>query len=246
MNPSDHILPQRRSVRLQGFDYRARGAYFITICSHNRALMFSDHRVQSIIQAVWDEIPAHFGQVQLDEFVIMPNHVHGVLWIDRGGSGSPSGEAVPSPLHLEQAGAGQQDARQWGVERLGAGQHGAKRVTAQRLGAGQQSAQRLGEGQLPGTQCPDGVMRKRAVSAAGPASGSVGAIVGSFKSVSARQINELRGTPGGAVWQRNYYEHVIRDEERLSLIRRYIQENPAWWADDRYNPDTAQNRRVGK
>ncbi|MHB1357926.1 MAG: transposase, partial [Anaerolineae bacterium] len=63
-------------------------------------------------------------------------------------------------------------------------------------------------------------------------SGSLGAIVGNFKSVSSRRINSVRHTPGGTVWQRNYYEHVIRNEESLNYAREYIMNNPAQWASD--------------
>lgn len=68
---------------------------------------------------------------------------------------------------------------------------------------------------------------------------SLGAIVGSFKSVFARRINRLYRTPGAPVWQRNYYERVIRDERELAAIREYILDNPRKWADDTYNPANA-------
>jgi len=70
-----------------------------------------------------------------------------------------------------------------------------------------------------------------------PAPGSLGVIVGNLKSVSARRINQLRKTPGQAVWQRNYWEHIVRDDESLRRIREYIQTNPARWAEDRLNPN---------
>jgi REP-associated tyrosine transposase len=69
----------------------------------------------------------------------------------------------------------------------------------------------------------------------GAARGSLGAIIGNFKSVVARRINQIRDTPGAPVWQRNYYEHVIRTEDALRAIREYIVRNPARWQMDRYN-----------
>ncbi|MDP2954442.1 MAG: transposase [Chloroflexota bacterium] len=69
--------------------------------------------------------------------------------------------------------------------------------------------------------------------------GSVGTMVRSFKSVVTKRINEIRGTPGAALWQRNYYEHVVRDEDELDHIRRYILDNPVQWALDRENPEAA-------
>jgi len=67
-------------------------------------------------------------------------------------------------------------------------------------------------------------------------SGSIGAIIGQFKSITAKRINALRQTPGTPVWQRNYYEHIIRNEESLESIRLYIQHNPWKWALDEENP----------
>ncbi len=65
---------------------------------------------------------------------------------------------------------------------------------------------------------------------------SLGAFVQGFKSAVTREINNLRHTPGTPVWQRNYYEHIIRDDRELDRIRVYIQENPAKWQEDENNP----------
>jgi len=67
----------------------------------------------------------------------------------------------------------------------------------------------------------------------------LGVIVGNFKSVTARRINRLRRTPGAPVWQRNYYEHVVRDDREMNAIRHYIADNPARWVWDSYNPKAA-------
>ena len=61
-------------------------------------------------------------------------------------------------------------------------------------------------------------------------------VVGSFKSAAARKINAIRGTPGAPVWQRGYYERVVRGEDELESIRRYVVENPAAWSADPENP----------
>ncbi len=70
----------------------------------------------------------------------------------------------------------------------------------------------------------------------GPARGSLGAVVGSFKSAATRGINRVRGSPGVPVWQRNYHDRIIRDEDELLRIRTYIRENPLRWAVDPENP----------
>jgi hypothetical protein len=72
----------------------------------------------------------------------------------------------------------------------------------------------------------------------------LGIIVGSFKSAVTKRINEERGTPGAIMWQRNYYEHVIRDEESLNSTRLYIQNNPAQWDADSENPANASVKEV--
>ena len=168
---------RRRSIRLQGYDYTQPGAYFVTICTHNRAALFGRvvdgdtvlNECGRIVWECWREIPDHFPHVALDAFVAMPNHVHGIIWIV-----DDVGATHASPL-------------------------------------------------------PDDGPR-------GPTSGSLGAVVGSFKSAVTRRINARRGTPGAPVWQRNYYEHIIRNEGALHAIRRYIIENPVRWRLDRYNP----------
>ena len=71
-----------------------------------------------------------------------------------------------------------------------------------------------------------------------PTSNSIPTIIRLFKSVTTKRINEVRGRPGGAVWQRNYYEHIIRDEDDLCRIREYIVNNPLQWEVDRENPST--------
>ncbi len=75
----------------------------------------------------------------------------------------------------------------------------------------------------------------------GVRSGSLGAMIRSFKSAATRRINQMRSTPGARIWLRNYYEHVIRNDASLKRIREYIQGNPARWSDDRLHPDASRN-----
>ncbi len=188
-DPNKH---HRRSLRLRGWDYTWPGAYFVTIVAHHREMLFgevADGKVVlsewgQIVAACWAEIPAHFDHVVLDAWVVMPNHLHGILFLTRTGEG-------------EAGGTGE------GVSRLyGAGGTGVSRP-------------------LPRPYPPRGVAR-----------GSLGAVIGSFKSAVTRRINERRGTPGASVWQRNYWEHIIRNERELIAIRKYIHNNPARWAED--------------
>ena len=159
----------RRSIRLRGWDYTRSGAYFVTICAHNGECLFEDPMLRRVVETMWRHIPCHFPHVRLDEFVVMPNHVHGIIWI------------VDKPVGA---------------------QHAAP------LQAGHTNV----------------------------APGSLSAIVRSFKSAVTKRINEIRNTPGAPVWQRNYYEHIVRSEDELRRIREYIHLNPLKWELDRENP----------
>ncbi len=174
---------RRRSLRLPKHDYATPGAYFITICTYGREFLFGEvaagkiglNECGNIAAACWREIPLHFPNAARDEFVIMPNHIHGIIILDDSRS---VGASHDSPLQT--------------------------------------------------TQQPRG-----------PARNSIGVIVGLFKSTATRRINELRRTPGAPVWQRGYYEHVVRDEGDLSAIREYIHFNAAKWSEDAENPHRA-------
>jgi REP element-mobilizing transposase RayT len=86
-NPTKH---HRRSIRLQGYDYTAAGAYFITICTHQRQCLFGEiidgvmqlNATGLCVEACWRSLPRHFETLELDAFVIMPNHLHGILLLD--------------------------------------------------------------------------------------------------------------------------------------------------------------------
>jgi REP element-mobilizing transposase RayT len=170
---------RRRSIRLQGYDYSQAGAYFVTVSTHDKECLFGEiadgeiklNAFGEVAQASWYELPQHFSYLGLDVFVIMPNHVHGIIVLN---------------------------------------------------GVGAQHAAPPRGGLRPNVQA-----------------GSLGAVVRSFKSAVSKQINELQGTPGMPVWQRNYYEHVIRNAEELHRIRQYIVNNPLQWALDRENPAVA-------
>jgi len=177
----------RRSTRLQGYDYAQAGAYFVTICTQNQACLFRQVENGVMVPSpygyltaqCWQVLPRDFPRVELDVFVLMPNHFHGIIALGRGEAFVPrSQERLQSP-----------------------------RANASPL--------RSAHGTQPG---------------------SLAAIVQNFKSVSTRKINQARATPSLPVWQRNYYEHIIRNEDELLRVREYIVNNPLQWAVDRENP----------
>ena len=106
-NPDIH---HRRSIRLKGYDYSQAGLYFVTICTHQRLPLFGEiiegemilNAAGMIAKKCWLAIPEHFPQVKLEEFVIMPNHVHGIIQIDIIDVGAKN----LSPLQLQQSDVG--------------------------------------------------------------------------------------------------------------------------------------------
>lgn len=109
--PYDPRVHHRRSIRLKDYDYRQAGAYFVTICTHGRKCVLASVAAGAmvlspmgrIVRACWDEIPVHFLHVELDAFVIMPNHVHGIIvivddgWGDGRGDGRGTACRAPTP-----------------------------------------------------------------------------------------------------------------------------------------------------
>ena len=178
MNPSDHEttdLHHRRSIGLKEFDYSQAGAYFITICTHQREHLFGEivdgvmtlNEFGVIAQEEWLKTALIRREIDLGEFVIMPNHFHGIIMIH---------------------------------EPVGA----------------------YGHTPLPTTNPANFESPSR----------TLGAMVRGFKSAVTTRVNQKRGTPGKPVWQRNYWEHIIRDEKDLLNTQTYILNNPAQWEND--------------
>jgi putative transposase len=190
----------RNSARLRQYDYTSSGAYFVTVCAYKREHFFGDvfegemrtTEIGNIILEAWNAIPKHFSRVRIDAFVVMPNHVHGVVWIDpTSHNESPSivGARHASPLR-----------------------HGNFSSVQKELAV---SKDRLASDIIPGVR-PQ----------------SLGAIVGSFKSAVTKNIRVRVNNPHLMVWQRNYYERVIRNERELNAVREYIIHNPVNWQHD--------------
>ena len=195
------LADDRQSIRLSGYDYARAGTYFVTICVAGRKQILGQIRngaavlseAGHLVLDAWEQLPLHYPHVRLDEFVVMPNHVHGIVMLD-GGGGTGTGRSGASGDRREagQAGAG----RTIPTSRDTPPAHGTP---------------------TPARHHP------------------LPEIVRAFKSFSARAINIRRGTPGTPVWQRNYYECILRDARALSRVRRYIRENPAKWGGDRFH-----------
>ncbi|MGB7160654.1 MAG: transposase [Tepidisphaeraceae bacterium] len=188
----DTPKPDRRSIRLKGYNYADDGEYFLTICVHERRLLFGEVRdgqmrlneAGRMVEREWHALPQRFQGVELDQFIVMPNHVHGVLGLTGGG------EPCVRPVSNAQATTGEDKLRPYGT--------------------------------LPDT---------------------VGRIVQAFKSITTNgYIDGVKrlGWPrfNRNVWQPNYYDHIIRNDHAMDLIREYVFTNPQRWAEDHENPSS--------
>ena len=238
--PYNSNIHHRRSIRLKRYDYTQRGAYFVTICTHQRNCLFGeivDGEIKlntngEIARGSWLSIPRHFKNVELDEFVIMPNHLHGIIIIE---SSEVAGEALAnqdfSQLFSEVAGEAlaNQDFSQSFSE-----------VAGEAL-----ANQDFSQQQNLSSQCfAPTVYTGETVKINGTKPQSLAAITQNYKSVSTRQINRMNKAKGNVIWQRNYYEHIIRNEEALNNICEYIVNNPINWVKDQENPANFQTMQL--
>jgi len=161
----DPEIHHRRSIRLRGYDYSQPGSYYVTLCTQGKEHLFGQivegemHRDElgDYVAGCWQWLAKQYPYVVLDEWTVMPNHLHGIIVITDGTGGSRTAPTKRKPL---------------------------------------------------------------------------GRLIGAFKTVSTDRVNEMRGTPGSLLWQRDLYEHIIRNEDELNKIREYIRTNPLRWASD--------------
>ena len=163
-DPNKH---HRRSIRLRGYDYSQKGIYFVTACTQNREHLFGKiekgemqmNDAGQMVEFTWFDLPNHNPPIVLDEFVVMPDHVHGIILITDGNAVRAGSEPAPT---------------------------------------------------IP-TRHP------------------LSETVRQFKTFSAKHVNQIRGVTGIPVWQRDYYEHIIRNDVELEHVRQYIATNPKKW-----------------
>lgn len=208
-NPQIH---QRRSIRLPGYDYSQNGAYFITICTRNKECLFGEvvnykmvqNAAGQIVQNEWLNTAKIRPHISLDAFVVMPNHIHGIIVISRGELHSPS--RIPDQINWP----GNPESSLSDPDKLINNNDAARNSDA-----GNNSKQ---------GECNSPLHLKSPKD-------TVGAIIRGFKAAVTRQ---LKSEFGESVWQRNYYEHIIRNEESYQNIAEYIENNPANWDRDRF------------
>ena len=216
----DPAIHHRHSIRLREYDYRQAGAYFITICVHNRCCIFGHIQNREMIlneygqiaHQEWEKLPERWPYIELGVFQIMPNHMHGIIIIDTAVRAPLAGallDAPPAGAHLNAPFDG---------AHLNAQFDGAH------LNAPFDSAPLCGSS-------GDGA----------PARGAptVGQIVGAYKSLVATECLKIARSKQpeiilGKLWQRNFWEHIIRDVNAFGRISQYIISNPENWKGDKF------------
>jgi REP element-mobilizing transposase RayT len=176
-DPEKH---HRRSIRLKHYDYSQSGLYFVTLCTFQRNCWFGEikdsqmlpNQIGKIVAEEWLNTPKIRSNVKLDEWIVMPNHFHGIIMID-------------NPENNQDFKVITEDIKQRKLK-------------------------------------------------------SLGVFIAGFKAAVTRRINTYRNTPDIPLWQRNYYESVIRDENHLEKVRQYIIKNPTSWQEDPDNIPTNQ------
>jgi len=183
--PVNNNMHHRRSIRLPGCDYSVPGMYFVTICAKNREYLFGDvadgemrlNEFGRIVENELKKTPTIRPNIILDEYIVMPNHLHVILQI----------------------------IKQYDRENESNGGRGVLQYAPAMFGQFVSSSQ------------------------------TIGAIIRGLKGSSTKQINLIRETPTNPVWQRNFYDHVIRNDKSLNKIRQYIKNNPFNWQNDLEN-----------
>ena len=190
-DPEKH---HRRSIRLRNYDYSQPGAYFVTICTYQKQSWFGEikngqiylNQLGKIVADEWLKTCKIRPNFKLDEWVIMPNHFHGIVIINDYSGDDQSLGARDAPLDL-----GARDA--------------------------------------PLQQKPN----------------SLSSCIAGLKSAVTKRINLLRQNTDTPIWQRNYYESILRDEKYLAVVREYIINNPKNWPNDRdYLPIDQQSQEL--
>ena len=187
--------------------------YFITICTYQRQCLLGeivDGEMQlsefgQIVSDTYLWLASQYPYVYLDQWIVMPNHLHGIIGLTADSRGVANSRKGGSRTALTRG------------------------VTDDSRGVADDSRGVTDDSRRGGSRTAptDGGTKRK----------PLGRLIGAFKTVSTKHINILRDTPGTPVWQRNYYEHIIRNEEALQQIRQYIRNNPLSWQKDRSHPD---------
>ncbi|RXJ51407.1 transposase [Gelidibacter gilvus] len=225
------------SARLQTWDYRWQGAYFITICMKNKSHYFGKvinnkmelTNVGVLADVFWHEIKNHSKNITLGEFIVMPKHIHGILIINADPDDIPNSpdlneimdefmddsnsdydaNAIHNPIAETRHALSLADAHENSDANENSDMH-------ENTNANQNT--------IPPTSIGQNRLRN-------PGKNSISSIIGGYKSAVTKHANRLKLDFG---WQTRFYDHVIRDENAFNTISNYIKNNPKKWGEDKF------------
>jgi REP-associated tyrosine transposase len=220
---------------LSSYDYAQAGAYFVTICTHNRQLYFENVAIRAIAERCWTAIPEHFPILTLDEWVVMPNHVHGIIVIadqhdDASRCDNDSNASRRRGVQLNAPTSNNNDAnanRRTDDDAVDSHRDDNAPNTLHRRGV---------QLNAPTTNNSDGRASRDTPnrhSLISPHRNTLAVIVRTYKAA----VTTLCRREGHTNfrWQRSYYERVIRDDAELNGVRQYISDNPTHWKQDEHH-----------
>lgn len=225
-------IHHRRSIRLKGHDYGQPDTYFITVCTHHRAPVFGHitagkmqlSEAGRMVQSVWEQMDAHYPNILTDAFIVMPDHIHGILHVRAAPRGRPdskiggSNSMMGRPGPLIDAMDGRPDSM---IDAMG----GRPDSIIVRPDRNAEDLSLPDKGQPQDTGQPQGVAPTDV-----PMAGlSLPDAVHRFKSLTSKRYRDAASC--GRLWQRNYWERIVHDETALHAVRRYIRDNPMHWHD---------------
>ncbi|MBK8700484.1 MAG: hypothetical protein IPN29_13520 [Saprospiraceae bacterium] len=211
-NPQIH---HRRSMRLKDYDYSSPGYYFITICCQNKRHVFGKiengcmilNEFGKIADEEWKKLPERFPNMNLDVFQIMPDHMHAIIALGTTARGATLAVAplavAPEPDTIE--------------------------TEATNITISPDPVNSQNENMDVSNILNDNFGRKAGTS---PAAASISDIVGAYKSLVANhilKIYKMKNEPMDKLWQRNYYDRIIRNRHAYHRISQYIIKNPEKW-----------------
>ena len=230
------------SARLKNWDYTSNADYFITICTANREHFFGEIVNQKIkysnagiiANILWYEIPNHAQHVQLGEFVVMPNHIHGILKLNNPIDGIQN-ELNGGNDFIETLGMKTLRTETLQIDETLRIDELLRIVETLHATSLQNQNQNQNQSQLQQQPQPTDLLQINAknefMASISPKPNSISTIIRSYKSAVTKHANRLELQNG---WQTRFHDHIIRDEMEYQRISDYIQNNPKLWKEDKF------------
>ena len=241
----DPLIHHRRSIRLRGYDYSSAGRYFITICCQGHFCRFAAiedgkmilNDAGKMIEKWHLQLPNKFNDIKLGPFVVMPNHFHAII-INTGEPVRADQRVRPENIHLENVRHENMNSENVRPENIHLENVRPENMNSENVCPENMNSENV----RPENMNSENVrpVNMNPVSRGEHVGSPLPHVVQWFKTMTTNEY--IRGVKNmgwerfdGKLWQRNYYEHIIRDEKSYNAISKYIIDNPAKWMDDKFH-----------